>query len=340
MAIRYLIGACIMTVPLASCSSEEAPVEQTEIAPVAENPNLTEITDRGGSVLRVDCQGFRPDLTLEAPALGNMFVPVKIRFQSAEADEYFRSRIEMDVDEADYWTYDEDIGRYEVGWPIAFMDAMAKADRVFLELAPEDGTPTAMVFDITERDQINIKDCSDRNVERVDQEMRRLGLGKYDTSPKLPAHPIPAVDVAGLLALYDEFALAVDRANKLLAPELSEKHEEAMTGLQTEGLEKGTPYSTVMEYFFTEFSSNTGALNSFVSDYGFEGNDQWLKVGDRYYLGLEAMKLERANPGWVETHRYISGREWAAMTGKEKAVAGMLASMSDWEVEYFSQISD
>ncbi len=335
MKTRLLIFAgFIGTTVLCACSNEAVPSETLKELP-ADNFYLTELVDRGGSTLRIDCQGTRPQVTMIAPSTEAWFVPVKLRFQDAAADQAYRTATDTAIDEMDSWTFDDELKAYEVRWPTVLMDTLIIADRVFIELEPEDQTPYAMVFDMTDRAREKIQDCVNRNSERVDQELRRLGLGPYDKRPTLPNHVRPAVDEETLLALYDEFSLSVDKASKVLVPNITEAQESRLAELSAAGKGTAEPFSAVMSYFIEQYPENAAALEDFISGYGFDGRDQWMDVGDRFYVGLEAVRRERNAPGWLDSHHYISGQAWSELGSAEKDMTGLVAAMSDTELSYF-----
>lgn len=337
MKTRLLIFAGLIgTVLSSACSNEAVQSEVSKDVP-ADNFHLTELVDRGGSTLRIDCQGTRPQVTMLAPASETWFVPVRLRFQDAAADQAYRAATDMAIDEADSWTFDTDLKAYEVSWPTVLMDTLIIAERVFIELAPEDQTPYAMVFDMTDRAREKIQDCVNRNSERVDQELRRLGLGPYDTRPKLPDHVRPAPDEETLLALYDEFSLSVDKANKVLVPDMTEAQESRLAELSKIGKGTAEPFSMVISYFIEQYPENTAALEDFIAGYGFDGRDQWMDVGDRFYVGLEAVRQERNSPGWLDSHHLISGQAWSELGSAEKEMTGLVAAMSDAELSYFQR---
>lgn len=323
------------------CLEEKSPpVEELERsdAPAEEpvDPNQLVLLDQGGAILSVRYDLGRFEAYLECGSTEDFSVPVRIRFQGGKADEEFRRMTEFEIDEEDYWTYDEDQNRFEVGSRYAFLRSLGMADRVFLEVKLSETKRKALVFDLSEEDREFLAVKMDENSERVDAEMRSLGLGKYSRQPSYqnsdPLKMNPSEEA--LLVLYDQYLLSVAKVIEMgISPELSDEDEIVIE-------DEGGPVrfvSPMINYFRVSHPEFIANLRPVVENYGFESVAQWAEVGDRVQFVNVFLALDERQPGFLDMMLEQTPAEIQALKEEDRLGIEAIQAFSENEMDWFAR---
>jgi len=340
----FLFCALLLTSCFERSSNEDSQPPPSEELEAAE-PKLPESTesriyfrDRSGATLTVETGNTSPKVLLSAGKTKEFSVPVKIRFQGGDSDTNYRNSTEMAPDEEDWWDFDDDKNVFEVGWSIAFLRSLSEADRVFLEIKLSETERTALVFDVEDRERGLLVTCLEQNAERVDNEMRALGLGKYAPREATPiAKPNPLamdLDEEAMFYLYEEYILLMSKISQSgVLPTPTEKDYQAINA--TKKTER--PVSSMINYYKTAYPEAIAAAETFVLDGGFESIDQWAKIGDRVQIGMVAWTLDTRSEGHVEEVRNFTRDEIASFEQGRREYVELIQAFSDREMEWFKE---
>lgn len=346
LTITYfiLLTSLVVTSCFERSSTEDAQSPLSEDLEAAE-PSLPESTesriifrDRSGATLTVETGNTSPKVLLSAGKTEEFSVPVKIRFQGGESDIDFRRSTEMAPDEEDWWDFDDDKNLFEVGWSIAFLRSLSEADRVFLEIKLSETERTALVFDVEDRERGLLVSCLEQNAERVDNEMRALGLGKY-APPEPASAPKPAplaidLDEDAMFYLYDEYILLMPKISQSgVLPTPTEKDYQAIKATK----KTEHPVSSMINYYKTAYPDAIEAAENFVMDGGFESIDQWAHIGDRIQIGMVAWTLDTRTEGHVTEVRGFTREEIASFEQGKREYVELIQAFSDREMEWFRE---
>lgn len=278
--------------------------------------------------------GGRLRAYLEAGATDDFSVPVRVRFQGGEADAEFRRLTEFELDEDDYWTYDEEEDRFEVGSTYAFIRSLGMADRVFLEVKPSESDRRALVFDLSDAERALLAGKLEENRERVDGEMRALGLGKYAEEPAYVNSDPLKMDLSeeALLALYDEYILSVARMTEAgVSPGLTEDDWEEINN-QNDPVRNISPMINHIRSAYPDFIAR---LRPIVEDHGFESVKQWAEIGDRVQLANTFLALDERKPGFLGEILGKTAEEILQMEEENRLGIEALQAFSETEMDWF-----
>ncbi len=321
-----LFIAAIAVSGLAACAAETDTDKETHLDPVVSDPLNMNFVDTSGAVLNVDCTQAPPDVVMSAGTTDDFSVLARIRFQGGGADEKFRTALELGDVGQDWWTFDEELQAYEVGFGIAFMRSLALAERVFVELQPSDSEPLAAVFDISEDKRELIAFCLQSNSDRVEREMVALGItpaDEADSYAKYTAAFNAPIDRDLYYMFMETLALAQDAD---LFPDPTEADQAAMRS----GFNPLRPLTSYVAYYKKAYPAKIKDVEEFVVDYGFATLDDWLATGDRFQAGMNVTRTNRDSPGWLATSKILTVEELSDGDPERQKM---------WEL-YFSFTSD
>ncbi|MDF1850382.1 MAG: hypothetical protein P1U85_06065 [Verrucomicrobiales bacterium] len=327
---------------LPGCS--EKPVEKEDPEPAAEvepeqDPDRIVLKDQSGATLILDC-GSRLDAFLVAGTTEDFSVPVRIRFQGGESEARFREMTEMGPDEEDYWDFDEENGRFDVGWTIAFLRSLALADRLFLELKLSEEDRRALVFIIADEERATLEAALERNRVRVDNEMRTLGLGKYAPANAIsPAKSDPLkvdLDDEALFFLYDEYIILVSKLrSESILPATTAEDRNAVNAMILS--DKIHPFSSAFRYFQNAYPDSMEGAEGLLLDAGFESTDQFLRIGDRVQIGMAMIAIDNEVPGTLEQMRSQTDENLGKLPEGTRDYIRVIQAFREREWEWFSE---
>lgn len=330
----------LLAVLLSSCREEtqtqEPPPPATEEAPG--DPNRIVLADPSGATLVLDFTPPRIDVLLLGLETQEFSVPVWIRFQGGDAEEQFRERTGFGPDEEDYWYYEEDAGHFEVGRPLAFADALADAERVYLVLALSEEERIALVFAANSPQRDRIVEALEANSERVQRELAALGLDGNNAAPREIADPLEMdLEEESLLVLYDEYLVL-----------LGKMHDEQVLPVPNEQdiryLQQIRDFPRLVtssfRYYEDAYPSAVDEVERMAIDAGFESLEQFTEIGDRVQLGMAAAVLDRSEPGHIRETRAITPAQLAGMEPDRRSYAEVVQAFRETEIAWFTANRD
>jgi len=296
------------------------------------------LEDPSGPQIEVTCDNASPDIYIHMlESTSDFATPVRLLFQGTEVDADYRARLEVDADELEYWQYDENKAVFEPSFPIAFLDALAEADRVILDVFITEDRPVPGIFNITAEDRNFFSSCSEANSERVHTELKALGLGPYAPTKESIAAEKAERAAGGRIYYYANY---MGLLPELLESDLLPSYEESKSAPASTTSEALKPVSGQITYFKSTKPEQMARLEEKVIYYGFESLDQWAQTGDVITVAMIHMQYDQQKPGFVQEILAHTEEEKAQMNQGKLDYVQFMQGFHPTELDWFYENVD
>lgn len=290
-------------------------------------PTVLVISDRSGSDLVVEFARPRVRVLLHGPEGSDEAVLVRVRFEGPGADRYFREATGYGADAEIPWSWDETRGRYEAGRPFAFAKALARAERVSLELGISEKERAALVFSLPESTRADL-------AARI--EVATSGDGRLER----PGGRDPLeVELEGgdLFSLYEKY-LEVEETltHDQVLPIQSEEDRKALEAVR----DPVRPVSSTFRFYEDLHPAAVDRVEEIAIAEGFTSLEQFTSIGDRVQIGMIAVALDRRQPGHLRDTRAIGPAALEKLEPQRRKYCEAVQAFRDEEIAWFTAKSD
>ncbi len=134
------------------------------------------LSDDKGHKLQIDCTRRGLDVFFLGDPSTSFMTEVIWEVDNQAAYQKFRTDLEFEPGDNDYWSYDDEAGGYEVSFEPSFMAMLAESSLLTIQIAPDDGQGEIAEIFITEEERAEISACVRENEDRVILELKANGL--------------------------------------------------------------------------------------------------------------------------------------------------------------------